>query len=83
MTQNLEIPFPQKPAGISLLDFNRRIKALLHNDTLLEQWVVAETSDVRLSRGHCYMELIQKDDKGATIARLSAVVWASTFQTLN
>ena len=83
MTQNLEIPFPQKPAGISLLDFNRRIKALLHNDTLLEQWVVAETSDVRLSRGHCYMELIQKDDAGATIARLSAVVWASTFQTLN
>ena len=83
MTQNLEIPFPQKPAGISLLDFNRRIKALLHNDTLLEQWVVAETSDVRLSRGHCYMELLQKDDKGATIARLSAVVWASTFQTLN
>ena len=83
MTQNLEIPFPQKPAGISLLDFNRRIKALLHNDTLLEQWVVAETSDVRLSRGHCYMELIQKDDAGATIARLQAVVWASTFQTLN
>lgn len=83
MTQNLEIPFPQKPAGISLLDFNRRIKALLHNDTLLEQWVVAETSDVRLSRGHCYMELIQKDDAGATIARLQAVVWASTFQSLN
>ena len=46
-------------------------------------WVVAETSDLRLSGGHCYMELIEKDDGGRPLARIRANIWASAWGTLS
>ena len=45
-----------------------------------EYWVEAELSECRESRGHCYMELVQKDDKTATpIAKASAKCWAQKW----
>lgn len=69
--------------SISLLEYNNRIKGLLYDPTVQSCWVTAETSDLRVSRGHCYLELLQKSDAGVTIARLGAVIWASTFAQLN
>lgn len=69
--------------GISLKEFNERIKGLLYNSQVQRCWVVAETSDLRVARGHCYLELIQKNEKGDTIARASAAIWASAFSHLN
>ena len=40
-------------------------------------WVMAELSDVRYSGGHCYMELIEKNPAGQTVAKLRANIWAS------
>ncbi len=68
---------------LSLLEYNSRIKNLLYDPSVQSCWVVAETSDLRVSRGHCYIELIQKNDAGATVAKLGAVIWASTFAKLN
>ena len=48
-----------------------------------EYWVEAELSECRESRGHCYMELIQKDDNNATpIAKASAKCWANKWLTI-
>ena len=69
--------------SISLLEYNNRIKGLLYDPTVQSCWVTAETSDLRVSRGHCYLELLQKNDAGVPIARLGAVIWASTFAQLN
>ena len=70
--------------ALTLVELNRRITALIASDTALrEQWVVAETSDLRRSGGHCYMELIEKDAAGLPVARLRAVIWASQFLRLN
>ncbi len=45
-----------------------------------EYWVEAELSEVRESRGHCYMELVQKEEQTNTpIARASAKCWRSTW----
>ena len=45
-----------------------------------EYWVEAELSECRESRGHCYMELIQKDENTATpIAKASAKCWANKW----
>lgn len=45
-----------------------------------EYWVEAELSEVRESRGHCYMELVQKEELTNTpIARASAKCWRSTW----
>ena len=48
-----------------------------------EYWVEAELSECRESRGHCYMELIQKDERTATpIAKASAKCWANKWMLI-
>lgn len=45
--------------------------ALRNRPELCDTWVVAELSDVRLSGGHCYMELIEKSElTGSTVAKM-------------
>lgn len=70
-------------SAITLLEFNRRIGRLLHDEGVQRCWVVAETSDVRQSGGHCYLELVQKNpDTGQTLARMRGVVWANVYVRL-
>ncbi len=46
-----------------------------------EYWAEAELSECREHGGHCYMELIEKDDRSNTpIARASAKCWRQTWQ---
>ena len=46
-----------------------------------EYWVEAELSECRENSGHCYMELIEKDERTNTpIARASAKCWRQTWQ---
>ncbi len=46
-----------------------------------EYWVEAELSECRERSGHCYMELIEKDEQTNTpIARASAKCWRQTWQ---
>lgn len=69
--------------AISLVELNRRIGGLLHDASVQRCWVVAETSDVRQSGGHCYLELVQKDAQtGQTLARMRGIVWASVYARL-
>ncbi|MBO7610000.1 MAG: exodeoxyribonuclease VII large subunit [Muribaculaceae bacterium] len=81
---DLFTPLPADDA-ISLSVFNGRIKeTIAYQEELQGQWVKAETSDVQVRRGHCYMELIEKNpDNGMTIAKVQAVVWANVFASLN
>ena len=76
--------FPSKPQGMTLSEFNARIEDHLNGvASLHNQWVIAETSDLRLNRsGHCYTELIEKDAKGETVAKIGAVMWAGTYRQL-
>jgi exodeoxyribonuclease VII large subunit len=48
-----------------------------------EYWVEAEFSECRETRGHCYMELIQKDELSATpVAKAPAKCWANKWLTI-
>lgn len=71
--------------AISLLELNRRVAALFATAVNLQGvWVTAETADLRVSGGHCYFELVQKNpDKGTPLARCRAVIWASDFARIN
>lgn len=72
------------PQAISLAELNRRIgRTLAAAPGLTNIWVTAETSDLRCSGAHCYMELIQKDDNGTPLARSRAVIWGSTYSRLD
>lgn len=45
-------------------------------------WVTAELADVAVRGGHCYMELLQKDDGGRQIARIRGCIWANVYSRL-
>ena len=68
---------------ITLQEFNNRIKRLLADPSVMNCWVVAETTDVRINQ-HCYLQLLEKDSKtGATVAKIKAIIWGSQFRFLN
>lgn len=69
---------------MTLSAYNARIERLISGEAILQnQWVIAETSDLRLNRsGHCYTELIEKDANGETIAKVGAAIWASNYSRL-
>ena len=64
----------------SLFELNRMVRESIECELPDEYWVEAELSECRESRGHCYMELIQKDEQTATpIAKASAKCWANKW----
>jgi len=65
---------------LTLLELNGLVRELIEMEMPNEYWVEAELSECRESRGHCYMELIQRDEHNATpVARASAKCWASKW----
>ena len=67
-------------ARLTLLELNGLVREVIETAMPNEYWVEAELSECRESRGHCYMELIQRDDHSATpVARASAKCWAQRW----
>lgn len=73
---------PAKPS-FSLSQYTSAIgNAIRAAQNLKNAWVRAELSDVRFSGGHCYMELIEKNELGQTVAKLRAAIWASNVNAI-
>ena len=71
------------PAGVPLSQFTATItNAVASARELINVWVIAELSDVRVASGHCYMELIEKNEAGTTVAKLRANIWRNSFMQL-
>ncbi len=69
--------------ALTLFELNSLVSNVI--DTAFDHafWVEAELSEAREVRGHCYMELIQKDIFSATpVARASAKCWKTTWARL-
>ena len=66
---------------LTLFELNALVRQTLELEMPDDYWVEAELSEVHEVRGHCYMELIQKDDHNNTpVAKASAKCWASTWR---
>lgn len=73
----------QVPVGIPLSQYTEAItNAIASARGLSGVWVIAELSDVRVAGGHCYLELIEKNETGQTVAKLRATIWKSTYYQL-
>ena len=71
------------PKSLSLYELNSLVSSIIAIDLPDEYWVEAEISETREVRGHCYMELVEKDELSNTpIARASAKCWASRWSML-
>lgn len=68
---------------MTLFELNSLVREAIEDALPMEYLVEAELSECRESRGHCYMELIQKDEKTSTpIAKASAKCWANKWLTI-
>lgn len=69
--------------ALTLYELNSLVRQVLEQTLQKEYWVEAELSECRTSRGHCYMELVEKNDRSNTpIARASAKCWQNTWSIL-
>lgn len=68
-----------KQNALTLYELNELVRETIEVSMPDEYWVEAELSDVN-DRGHCYMELIQKDEFSKTpIAKARAICWKTRW----
>lgn len=68
---------------LTLFELNGLVSQVISTTLARPYWVEAELSEAREVKGHCYMELVQKDLFGAApVARASAKCWRSTWAFL-
>lgn len=67
----------------TLYELNNLVKNIVEETFTMPLWVEAEVSEAREVRGHCYLELVQKDITGSTpVARASAKCWKNTWSAV-
>ena len=67
----------------TLRQLNLLVREAIEETLPDEYWVEAELSECRENSGHCYMELIEKDEHSNTpVARASAKCWRQTWQMI-
>ncbi|MCR4852192.1 MAG: exodeoxyribonuclease VII large subunit [Prevotella sp.] len=65
---------------LTLYELNSLVRETIEIQLPQSYWVEAEVSEVREVRGHCYMQLIEKDAHSNTpIAQASARCWKNTW----
>jgi len=67
----------------TLLELTRLVASLVQRPETRNVWVTAELSDVAVRGGHCYMELLQKDERGLQVAKARGVIWACNFPRID
>ena len=70
---------------INLLELQQQIRFALEDKLDTHYWVVAEISELNVTyKGHCYLSLIQKDEKHDRIlARARGIIWAMKYRMLS
>ena len=68
---------------ITLLELTQRISNLVMRPETQNIWITAELQDVASRGGHCYMELLQKDEDGRQVARIRGCCWANIYGPLS
>jgi len=68
---------------LSLSELNLHIQKTLEDQLAASYWVVAEIGQLQLNQsGHCYLELIQKED-GKIVAKARATIWAYSYRNIS
>lgn len=68
---------------LTLYELNSLVRGVIESTLNAGYWVEAELSEAREVRGHCYMELIQKEPLSSTpVARASAKCWKNRWGAL-
>ncbi|MDD7317592.1 MAG: exodeoxyribonuclease VII large subunit [Prevotella sp.] len=70
--------------ALSLLELNSLLAEVIEIGMPREYWVEAEISELRVVRGHCYLDLVEKREGTNTpVARASAKCWQNTWSVIS
>lgn len=73
----------EAPVALSLYELNSLVAEAISIGVPGQYWVEAEISEAREVRGHCYLELVEKDDRSNTpVARASAKCWQNRWSII-
>ncbi|MDR3132933.1 MAG: exodeoxyribonuclease VII large subunit [Prevotellaceae bacterium] len=81
---NATIPKSRKFVNdaLTLSEMQQRIKQTLEETLPDNYWITAEINEIKTNAsGHCYLELVEKDDE-ALKARASAAIWVYSYRLL-
>lgn len=69
---------------LTLYSLNNMVRHALSDSLPLQYWVTGELSEVReASNGHCYIELVQRDeDSGELVAKARGTIWSRIYTLL-
>ncbi len=69
---------------LTLYALNNMVRNVIKKELFLRYWVVGELSEVReTAAGHCYIELLQRDEKSNSIvAKARGTIWARIYSLL-
>lgn len=59
------------------------LQKLVKVPQVTDVWVVGELSDFSLRGGHCYADLVEKDDEGKPVAKIPLRIWNYMFNAIN
>jgi exodeoxyribonuclease VII large subunit len=66
----------------SLFDLNQHIRRVVALNFQQPLWIAAELAQVGQSRGHYYLDLVQKGEGDDVLAQAQAVLWATDYRRL-
>lgn len=58
------------------------IQKLVNSPIVADKWVVGELVDFSVRNGHCYADLVEKDDEGKALAKIPFRVWNYKYESL-
>ncbi len=69
--------------AITLIDLQKHLKRVIALNFQTSLWVKAEILKTNLSRGHLYIELVEKgENNDQVVAQVNAVVWSNRYSQL-
>ncbi len=69
---------------LSLLELNQMIGERMRNQFPGSFWVMAEISECNVNySGHCYLELVERDEADRLVAKSRAIIWSQTYRMLS
>ena len=73
------------PQPLTLIELNEEIKKVLKENLQISYWITGEISELKENTtGHCYLELVQKDESTEKIiARNRAIIWSNNYRMIN
>lgn len=71
------------PQSISLSKLLSHVQSVIRINFDSPMWVRAEISELRVNNGHCYLELIEKEEqKDNVTAKSRAYIWANQYRII-